>query len=186
MNLVNFPNCLTLIRIALIPILVLFYYLPWQYSSFFCAFIFVFAAITDWLDGFIARKYKLETKFGAFCDPVADKLIVVIALLLIVEAYNSFILTLPAVVIVSREVLIAGLREWMAHQGKSNLVAVTYASKVKTFLQMLAISLLLYSCNNLYGYVGLIGIGTLFIAALITLWTMCVYIVSAWPDIFGK
>lgn len=186
MSLVNFPNLLTLIRISLIPVLVIIYYLPLQYSYFFSALIFVLAGITDWLDGFIARRYKLETKFGAFCDPVADKLIVVIALLLIVEVYNTYLLTLPAIIIVSREVLISGLREWMAHQGKSSLVAVINASKVKTFLQMFAISLLLYSSNNPFGYIGLIGIFSLFVAALITLWTMCIYLVSAWPGIKSK
>jgi len=179
MNILNFPNILTLIRVSLIPIFVVFYYLPINYHYQIAAIIFAVASITDWLDGFLARKLQQETKFGAFCDPVADKLIVVIALMLLLGEYNSLWVTVPAIVIVSRELIISGLREWMAGLGHSSTVAVAYTGKVKTTIQMIAIIVLLSQRPVLDLLLVQIGIGLLAVAAGLTIWTMLMYFKSA-------
>lgn len=176
----NFPNSLTLIRVSLIPILVLVYYIPMPYSSEFATLIFVLASITDWLDGYLARKLNQETKFGAFCDPVADKLIVVIALMLVLEKYCSYLITLPAIIIVGRELIISGLREWMASQGLSSVTSVQYVGKIKTLAQMFAIGFLLYGKIILDFDTKSIGIVLLFVAAVLTLWSMFIYLYNAW------
>lgn len=180
MSNINFPNSLTLIRISLIPILVLIYYLPFRFHYELAAAIFLSASFTDWLDGFLARKLKQETKFGEFCDPVADKLIVVVALLLLLESYASYLITLPAIIIISREIVVSGLREWMAKQGLSSVVSVMYIGKIKTTLQMFSITVLLYATPSNGGLFAKFGILLLFIAAALTLWSMLVYLCNAW------
>jgi len=184
MDNLNFPNCLTLIRIFLIPVFVIVYYLPVSYHYEIAALIFAIASITDWFDGFIARKLKQETNFGAFFDPIADKLIVVIALMLLLGEYNSYWITIPAIIIVSREIIISGLREWMACVGQSNIVSVTYLGKLKTTLQMVAIVFLLsqqpiFSSNVVY-----FGIFMLILAAILTMISMVSYLYKAWPKLF--
>ncbi|MEJ2417214.1 MAG: CDP-diacylglycerol--glycerol-3-phosphate 3-phosphatidyltransferase [Exilibacterium sp.] len=135
-------NQLTLLRIALIPLLVVVFCLPYRWSYPVSALIFSVAALTDWLDGYIARKYDQSTPFGAFLDPVADKLMVVVALVLLVEAHASPWFAVPAVVIVGREIVISALREWMAELGKRASVAVSFVGKIKTTVQMVAIIVL--------------------------------------------
>jgi CDP-diacylglycerol---glycerol-3-phosphate 3-phosphatidyltransferase len=175
----NLPTYLTLMRIALIPLLVIIFYLPWQYSHFACTAIFILAGITDWLDGYLARKMAQETAFGAFLDPVADKLMVAFALVLLVEQESNPYLTIAAAIIVAREITIASLREWMAEIGQRAKVQVSQLGKWKTTAQMVAISLLLYG-ENLAGLpIKTLGYWLLYIAAVLTLWSMFNYLVAA-------
>ena len=139
----NIPNILTLARIAFIPLLVVLFYLPFAWSMPLAAALFALASATDWLDGYLARRWNQSTPFGAFLDPVADKLMVAVALALMIERYEAIWLTLPALVIIGREIVISALREWMAEMGKRGQVAVSWVGKVKTTLQMVAIFLLL-------------------------------------------
>lgn len=183
----NLPNILTSIRVILIPVMVVVFYLPYYWASFAAAVVFWFACITDYWDGYLARKMDLMTPFGAFLDPVADKLIVVISLMLVVERDSNLWLTVPALIIVAREVVISALREWMAEMNKSADVAVSYAGKAKTLIQMVAITGLLgiepagtdglISSDGWYYAAVLI----LVIAAVLTLWSMMTYLKAAWP-----
>lgn len=179
----NLPNILTLLRIALIPIFIAIFYLPWEWRYVVSASIFGVAAATDWLDGYLARKLNQFTPFGAFLDPVADKLIVAAALVLLLQAHATVIFALPALVIISREIVISALREWMAELGKRTSVAVSYIGKVKTALQMIAITVLLAVDPIAYPVWDLVGIVLLYIAAILTLWSMVVYLKAAWPEL---
>jgi len=176
----NIPTNLTLLRIALIPLLVIVFYLPWQYSNIACTGIFIIAAFTDWLDGYLARKMNLETAFGAFLDPVADKLMVAIVLVLIVQEQNNAMLTIASAVIIGREITIASLREWMAELGQRAAVKVSSLGKWKTSVQMLAIGFLLYQDDLLGMPINLIGNWLLFVAAILTLWSMINYLIAAY------
>ena len=175
----NLPTNLTLLRIALIPLLAVIFYLPWQYSNGACMLIFLAAGITDWLDGYLARKMQLETPFGAFLDPVADKLMVAIVLVLLVEQQHTAYLAIPAAIIVGREITIASLREWMAEIGQRATVKVSDIGKWKTTAQMLSIGFLLYREDLLGLPINLIGYGLLYIAAALTLWSMVSYLRAA-------
>lgn len=179
------PNILTLSRIALIPVFVLFFYLPVSWSPQASTAIFALAALTDWLDGFLARRMGETSAFGAFLDPVADKLMVAVALVLLVDknptAYHGIFLAIPAVIIIGREITISALREWMAEIGAAATVAVNMIGKVKTTAQMGAILLLLYQ-YPLFGLPTLdFGFVLIYLAALLTLWSMTVYLMAAWP-----
>jgi CDP-diacylglycerol---glycerol-3-phosphate 3-phosphatidyltransferase len=176
----TFANQLTLLRIVLIPLFVVVFYLPVTWAHLACAFIFTVAAITDWLDGFVARKYNQSTPFGAFLDPVADKLMVAIALLLLVSIHHeSAWFVAAASIIVGREIIISALREWMAEVGQRASVAVSFIGKIKTTLQMIAIIVLLMDRTEFYlmelGYIALAG------AAVLTLWSMVIYLRAASP-----
>lgn len=177
----NIPNALTLLRIALIPVFVLVFYLPYHWSFMASALIFALAGITDWLDGYLARKLDQSTPFGAFLDPVADKLMVAIALVLLVERFGSWWFTIPAMIIIGREIVISALREWMAELGNRTSVAVSYVGKVKTTFQILAILVLLAAAPQRSGLLLDSGLLLLYISALLTLWSMMVYIRAAWP-----
>lgn len=181
----NLPNILTLSRIIMIPIFVFIFYLPLQWSYFVSASIFALAAGTDWLDGYLARRLDQSTPFGAFLDPVADKLMVAVALTVLIEAHASLVLTIPATVIIGREIVISALREWMAEIGSRASVAVSYIGKIKTVAQMTSITLLLaFPVGETWTYAGL---ALLYIAAGLTLWSMILYLKAAWPDLFpGK
>lgn len=175
----NLPTYLTLLRIALIPLLAVVFYLPWAYANIACALIFIFAGFTDWLDGYLARKMQLETPFGAFLDPVADKLMVAFVLVLVVQQQANPYLAVPAAIIIGREITIASLREWMAEIGQRAKVKVSQLGKWKTTAQMLAITLLLYR-EDLFGIpVNTIGYVLLYIAATLTLWSMVNYLSAA-------
>lgn len=169
-------------RIALIPILITVFYLPWEWHHIASAAIFGVAAMTDWLDGYLARKLNQFTPFGAFLDPVADKLIVAAALVLLLETHPTPLFALPAIVIISREIVISALREWMAELGARTSVAVSYVGKIKTTLQMIAIAVLLAVDPVAYPVFDQFGIGLLYIAALLTLWSMVIYLKAAWPE----
>ncbi len=175
----NLPTCLTLLRIALIPLLAIIFYLPWEFSNIACTAIFIVAGITDWLDGYLARKMNLETAFGAFLDPVADKLMVAFVLVLLVQSEGSAWLAIPAAIIIGREITIASLREWMAEIGQRAKVKVSQLGKWKTTAQMVAIGFLLYR-QDFFGLpINLMGYGLLYVAAVLTLWSMVNYLLAA-------
>jgi len=179
------PTLLTLIRIALIPVLVLFFYLPYWWSNIACVAVFVLAAATDWADGFIARRLGQMSTFGAVLDPLADKLMVATALIMLVQRQDSYeiIFTISAAVIVGREITISALREWMSEIGEWARVKVSWVGKVKTGFQMTSIGFLLYHDDLLGLPIALIGELLLYAAAALTLWSMASYLRSAWPVI---
>lgn len=180
---INFPTLLTLARILLIPVLVVAFYLPQSWSNALAVCIFIAAGLTDWADGWIARRYRLTSPFGAFLDPVADKLIVAVALFLIVQRNPEIVLAISAAVIMGREITISALREWMAELGQRARVKVSGIGKFKTIFQMVAIGFLLYGEPLLGLPVLMIGRVLLVIAAVLTLWSMIIYLRSAWPAI---
>ena len=177
----NLPNILTMSRIVMIPVFVVIFYLPMQWSYLVSAILFALAGLTDWLDGYLARKLNQSTPFGAFLDPVADKVMVAVALALLVERFDSALLTLPALVIIGREIVISALREWMAEMGKRASVAVSWIGKIKTTLQMVALLLLLGTPPGTW--VANLGVMTLYLAAILTLWSMLRYLRAAWPEL---
>lgn len=174
---------LTLLRIGLIPIFIIVFYLPFKWVHIASAVIFSLAAITDWLDGYLARRFDQVSTFGAFLDPVADKLMVAVALVLLVQAHPTPLLAIAAAVIVGREIAVSALREWMAEVGKSSKVAVNMMGKVKTTLQMAAIIMLLYHEPLWNIPIFTLGIVALYVAAGLTLWSMIKYLVRAWPSL---
>lgn len=181
----SIPNIITLLRICLVPVFVVAFYLPFEWAQILTLFIFAFAAITDWLDGFLARKLSQTSKLGAFLDPVADKVVVVMALVLLVNESPLPYIELPAAIIIAREIVISALREWMAELGKRASIAVSYVAKIKTTCQLAAILFLLVGRPHSTFYslwIEWIGYGLLVLAAVLTLWTMIVYIKAAWPE----
>lgn len=179
----NIPNLLTLLRILSIPVFVGIFYTPTDWGPLACALVFSAAALTDWLDGYLARRWQQTSSFGAFLDPVADKLIVAAALVLLVQSDPRALLAIPAAVIIGREITVSALREWMAEFGARAQVAVSRIGKFKTTAQMVAIILLtathLDKDSLIYGF----GIGLLYIAVALTLWSMLLYLRAAWPSL---
>jgi len=182
----NIPNSLTLLRIALIPVFVAIFYLPVPWARPVCALVFTLAGVTDWLDGWLARRWGQTSPLGAFLDPVADKLMVAIALVLLVQAEPEVLLVLPAAVIIGREITVSALREWMAEIGARAKVAVSMAGKLKTTAQMVAIVLLIIGEPVLGIPIVGLGLVLLYIAALLTLWSMLLYLRAAWPSLTGS
>jgi len=178
----NIPTLVTWVRISAIPVFVLVFYLPFEWAHYMALLIFVLAALTDWLDGYLARNLSQMTRFGAFLDPVADKLLVAVVLVLIVGQQQIPYLALPAVVIVGREIVVSALREWMAEMGKRTSVAVSFIGKAKTTAQMVAIPLLLLYQTSSPLWLGMAGVLLLHVAAGLTLWSMLIYLRAAWPD----
>lgn len=179
----NIANILTFMRIAAIPVFVVFFYVPYEWRYLVTAGIFALAAITDWLDGYIARTYQQTTKIGAFLDPVADKLMVVVSLILLVEAYSSPILAVPACIIIAREVAVSALREWMAEIGSRKKVAVSFIGKLKTTAQMCAIVGLLVYPPFSKVWVVYLAFFLLYSAVALTVWSMIIYLKAAWPTL---
>lgn len=177
----NLPNSLTLLRIAIIPVFIGVFFWSSAWSNLICTALFGLAALTDWLDGYLARRLDQTSAFGAFLDPVADKLIVAAALVLLVQAIPTPLMAIAAVIIIGREIAISALREWMAQLGSRGKVAVSMIGKVKTTAQMTALLLLLYRDPILGIPVLEIGLGLLVIAAGLTLWSMVNYLLLAWP-----
>lgn len=181
------PLALTWLRVALIPVFVLAFYLPELTASALldriapplCALTFALAGITDWLDGWLARRWNAVSKFGAFLDPVADKILVAVALVLLVQADARAWLALPAAVMIGREITVSALREWMAESGARSRVAVSWIGKAKTAMQIISITMLLYRYD--IGPLPVYEIGTwmLLIAAVLTLWSMFGYLRAA-------
>lgn len=187
------PNMITLLRIGLIPVFVLVYWLPYAWAPIWAAWIFIIAGVTDWLDGFLARRLEQASPFGAFLDPVADKLIVATALVLLVgdpkvqaSVFSSSLFAVTAAVIIGREITVSALREWMAELGERASVAVSMIGKLKTLLQIVAITMLVYK----YDFQGMptiiVGEWLLYAAAALTLWSMAVYLKAAWPALSGS
>lgn len=176
----NIPNSLTLLRIVLIPVMVAVFYMPFEGHLLAAAGVFAIAAITDWFDGYLARRLGQMTPFGAFLDPVADKLMVAVALVLLVERHNDLLFTLAACVIIGREIVVSALREWMAELGKRTSVAVSMIGKVKTGFQMVSIVVLLAVDAQRDGSEILaLGVLLLYIAAALTIWSMWQYLRAA-------
>lgn len=175
----NVPNGLTFLRIGLIPFLVLFFYLPFNWCRYVTIAIFAVTALTDWLDGYLARKWKQTSSLGTFLDPVADKLVVAVALVLIVGGKHLPLIELPAAVIVGREIVVSALREWMAELGKRANVAVSQVGKFKTATQMAAIFCLLLYVPYSSQWIGYVGYALLYVAAFLTLWSMIIYLKAA-------
>ena len=178
----NIPNILTLFRIALIPVFVVVFFLPlFGFNNVLLAAIYFIAGITDWFDGYLARKLNQQSAFGAFLDPVADKLMVTVALVLLVSAHPGMYMAIPAAIIVGREITISALREWMANVGEQTTVKVSMIGKFKTAAQMWAVGFMLY--KEPIGWFPTLQFGylLLYIAAALTLWSMIIYIKAAWP-----
>jgi CDP-diacylglycerol---glycerol-3-phosphate 3-phosphatidyltransferase len=178
----NLPNVITLCRILLIPFFVLIYLAPAQGTYLLAAALFGLAAFTDWLDGYLARRLKQITPFGAFLDPVADKLIVVSALVVLIGHHANLWLTLPGLVIIGREIVISALREWMAEMNRRGVVGVRWIGQVKTTVQMIAIVLLLANRPVMTPLLAFAYV-MLYAAAALTLWSMVLYLRAAWPTL---
>jgi cardiolipin synthase (CMP-forming) len=184
---INIPIMLTWLRVALIPLVVGVFYLPDTWLSPFdkglaSTIVFIVAAVTDWFDGFLARRWNETSAFGAFLDPVADKLMVAGALLVVMEFRSVEYIAIIAFIIIGREIAISALREWMAQIGASKSVAVSSIGKIKTTAQMIAIPMLLFDAR-LFGIIDTHYWGEilLWIAAGLTVWSMFYYLRKAWP-----
>jgi CDP-diacylglycerol--glycerol-3-phosphate 3-phosphatidyltransferase len=175
------PTILTLFRIAMLPVMVMVFYAPFHGANIAASAVFIAAALTDWLDGWIARRYGMTSAFGAFLDPVADKLMVAVTLFLIVQDNPTVPLAVISAIIVGREITISALREWMAEIGDRTRVKVAGIGKIKTIAQLVALVVLLYQ-KDLDSY-GLFHVGEvlLALAAVLTIWSGCVYVFAAWP-----
>lgn len=186
------PNLLTLFRIFLVPVLVVLFYLDTGWSGVYAALTFSLAAITDWLDGYLSRRLDQESQFGAFLDPVADKLIVAVALVLLLEHFDDWWFAVPVCIIIGREITISALREWMASLGKRATVAVSGPGKWKTTFQMTAIIVLFFACSlvylenqflyQLFFWAGMI---VLYLATLLTVVTLVQYLRAALPEVLS-
>lgn len=177
----NVPNVLTLFRILLVPVMVTAYYLPFRGANLLAAALFAAAALTDWLDGYWARRFHQVSAFGAFLDPVADKIAVTVSLFLIVQTDGSPLMAVVAAVIVGREITISALREWMAEIGQRKRVVVAGLGKFKTIMQMVAIIILLMQHRFVGRPLYQLGKALLIAAAILTIWSAFVYLREAWP-----
>ena len=178
---ITIPTALTLFRILLLPVMVIVFYSPFNGSNVAAAIIFIAAAITDWLDGFIARRWNMGSAFGEFLDPVADKLMVGVTLFLLVQENPTPLMAITSAIIVGREISISALREWMAEIGQRGHVRVATLGKVKTTLQIVAIVVLLYQ-HDLEGLRLFHAGETLIVAAaVLTIWSAIAYVRAAWP-----
>ncbi len=181
------PTILTLFRIGLLPVIVVVFYLPEyfpdtaRWSNITAAAIFVAAALTDWLDGWIARRFNMTSAFGAFLDPVADKLMVATALALLVQQNPTPLMAVTSAIIIGREISISALREWMAGLGQRHKVGVAWVGKLKTIMQIVAIVVCLYQRDLPELRLYRIGEGLLVVAAVLTIWSALVYVRAAWP-----
>jgi CDP-diacylglycerol--glycerol-3-phosphate 3-phosphatidyltransferase/cardiolipin synthase len=177
------PIALTWGRIVAIPLIITLYYLPYHWSDQAAGVLFALAGITDSLDGYLARKWGQTSRLGEFLDPVADKLIVAVALVLLVSRDPRWFIVLPAAVIIGREIAISALREWMAELGARGKVAVSGLGKFKTILQIVGLSMMLFRWN-LWGIpIYEVGVALTIIAAVLTLWSMVQYLRAAWPEL---
>jgi cardiolipin synthase (CMP-forming) len=181
------PTLLTWARIAAIPLIIGVYYLSWHESTqnLVATTLFVLFALTDWLDGYLARRLKQTSAFGAFLDPVADKFLICASLLMLLE--HGRVEALVALVIIGREIAISALREWMAQIGAARSVAVHMLGKLKTVAQMVAIPFLLYD-GRLFGVIDtrVWGNWLMYVAAVLTIWSMVYYLQKAIPEIRAK
>jgi CDP-diacylglycerol--glycerol-3-phosphate 3-phosphatidyltransferase len=188
------PNILTWIRIAAIPLIIVLFYAPYHWSDPAAGLLFAAAGVTDSLDGYLARRLGQTSRLGAFLDPVADKLVVAVALVLLLSkdvpallgvsaGTARVVLALTAIVIVGREIAISALREWMAEIGARRKVAVSKIGKYKTILQIVGLSMMLFRWDLLGLPIYAAGMALTLIAAVLTLWSMVVYLRAAWPEL---
>jgi CDP-diacylglycerol---glycerol-3-phosphate 3-phosphatidyltransferase len=188
---INLPTWLTLFRVALLPVMVVVFYLPFPGHNITAAIVFVLAAVTDWLDGYLARRMNLTSAFGAFLDPVADKLMVAVTLFLLVESHRGgwpgVLMAVTAAVIVGREISVSALREWMAEIGMRATVKVAFIGKLKTVMQMVALVVLIVQHEKAAEALRLYHIGEalLVIAGVLTIWSGLYYLRAAWPILSG-
>ena len=182
---INFPLALTIGRVAAIPVVFGLFYVHWHHARQWACVLFTLAAITDWLDGYLARRWNQTSKFGAFLDPVADKLLVVVCLVMLLrddvqnDAHRG--MAVLTAIIIGREITISALREWLAELGQRVTLAVSAIGKVKTGFQMTAIGLMLWQDDFIGLPIYRMGYGCLFVAALLTVWSMLAYLRAAWP-----
>jgi len=183
---VNIPNLLTLFRIVLLLPLVVLFLLPWEWGRQAAGWVFLLGALTDIFDGVLARRLNQYSDFGRFLDPVADKLQVAVALILLAYADHSLWVVLPAVLIIAREIVVSALREWMAERNVEKIVAVSSWGKLKTILQMWALTMMIYG-HNLFGIIPTYTIGLVLLqgALVLTLWSLWGYLRGAWPHLIG-
>jgi CDP-diacylglycerol--glycerol-3-phosphate 3-phosphatidyltransferase len=179
----NVPNTLTWIRIAAIPLIILLFFMPYSWADPASGLLFAAAGVTDSLDGYLARRLNQTSRLGAFLDPVADKLIVAVALVLLVSKDTRILIVLTAVVIIGREITISALREWMAEIGQRRKVAVSQIGKLKTIVQIVGLSLMLYRWNLLGLPIYTLGVWLTEVAAALTLISMVAYLRAAWPEL---
>ena len=179
----NLPNIVTFARILLIPVFLGLYFWGTPLGNFLSGVCFGFAAATDWVDGYLARRLNQTTPFGSFIDPVADKLIVVSALVILLPSYQTMWFTIPALIIMSREIVISALREWMAEVNRSGSVRVGVLGKVKTAVQMTAIAFMLVAQPGQVSFWLVVGYALFYTASLLTVWSMVRYLVAAWPTL---
>jgi CDP-diacylglycerol--glycerol-3-phosphate 3-phosphatidyltransferase len=179
------PLSLTLMRVAAIPVVLALFYWPIPYARQIATVVYSAAAITDWFDGWLARRWQQTSKFGAFLDPVADKLLVAVCLVMLLhdspQGISGGILALMVAIIIGREITISALREWMAELGQRTNVAVSWVGKVKTGFQMTAIGMMIWEVDTFRVPIYSLGYGLLFIAAVLTVWSMVMYLRAAWP-----
>jgi CDP-diacylglycerol--glycerol-3-phosphate 3-phosphatidyltransferase len=182
-SLASLPNILTVARIVAVPLVVALFYWSHPWSNPLAAIVFIAAAITDSLDGYLARRMGITTPMGEFLDPVADKLMVATALVLLVGHDTRPLIVITAVVIIGREITVSALREWMAHLGARAKVAVSGMGKVKTITQMTGLSMMMFR-NDVFGLpVYEVGVVLLVLAGVLTLWSMASYLKAAWPEL---
>ena len=182
----NLPNSLSLLRIAFIPALIVFFLLPFTQAPLWATVIFTVAALTDWLDGYLARKHNQASPFGAFIDPVADKLLVTVALILVLYKSPECYILIPVMVIIAREIIISALREWAASVGKSATIKVSFMGKIKTVIQMCAIGFLIFYQPLLGLPIFAIGTALLYLAMVLTVVSMVGYVRSVWPLLISR
>lgn len=184
----NIANILTSFRIICIPLLVFFFYLPVSWGQTTAALIFAVVGWTDWFDGWVARKFNMQSALGEFLDPVADKLMVAASLVLLVEQHATIWIAVPALVIISREITVSALREWMAEYGERSAIKVVFVAKLKTLMQLSAIFFLLLAgkendVESIWAHSQLYIWGYIFMysAVALTLWSMFIYLKVTWP-----
>ncbi|HEV7777507.1 MAG TPA: CDP-diacylglycerol--glycerol-3-phosphate 3-phosphatidyltransferase [Luteibacter sp.] len=186
---INLPTWLTLFRVLLLPVMIVVFYLPFRGHNLTAAVVFVLAAVTDWLDGYLARRLNQTSAFGAFLDPVADKLMVAVTLFLLVESHRGgwpgILMAVTASIIVGREISVSALREWMAQIGSRATVKVAFLGKLKTTMQMVALIVLLLQHDAETLRLYHIGEGLLVIAGILTIWSGLAYLRAAWPSLRG-
>ena len=186
----NLATNLTILRVIVVPIVCLGYLTPFTWSHNVASILFVVGAVTDWLDGYIARNFNQSSLFGAFLDPIADKLMVTSVLVVLVYQLSTLWMVWPALIIIGREIIISALREWMAEIGNRTSVAVSWVGKVKTILQLVALGFLIWYQPGGFGFsigkhswVYYTGLLLLYISVALTLWSMIMYLKIAWPDL---
>jgi CDP-diacylglycerol---glycerol-3-phosphate 3-phosphatidyltransferase len=185
-RLFNLPNALTWLRIVMVPAIVILFYLPNVWADPAACAGFAIAGITDSLDGYFARKYQMTSRLGAFLDPVADKLMVAVALVLLVSKDPRWFVVLMAAVIIGREIAVSALREWMAEIGARGRLAVSNWGKIKTIVQIVGLSMMLFR-QDLFGLpIYRMGVALSIVATLLTLWSMIDYLRIAWPELRGS